>query len=151
MRRFTEHFPITLFKDSHQKGVKDMDFYIAQGISVLTAAVAIVMMQFKNMRLILLGQILANLLTAFTYFLLGGFSGAGICFIAIVQSVVMFFYNKKGKKTHLPVILGFVLLYIACSAYYFGSVIDIFSALAAVALLSALCRQNPRCRGSGMH
>jgi hypothetical protein len=45
----------------------------------LTGVVAVVMMQFKDMRKILIGQILANLLTASTYFLLGGFSGAGIC------------------------------------------------------------------------
>ena len=55
----------------------NMAFYLAQGISVLTALTAMVMMQFKSMKKILAGQIIANLLTASTYFLLGGFSGAG--------------------------------------------------------------------------
>ena len=84
-----------------------MEFYIAQGISVLTALTAIVGMQMKNMKAILLSQILANLFTASTYFLLNAFSGAGICLVAIVQAVVMFFYNRKNKTPVLG--RGFLL------------------------------------------
>ena len=109
-----------------------MEFYIAQGISVLTALVAVLMMQFKKMKWILAGQIVANLLTALTYLLLGGFSGAGICLLAILQSLVMFFYARKQKKPHLPVILLFIVLYVACSVYYYTSPIDICSGLGAV-------------------
>ena len=86
-----------------------MEFYLAQGISVLTGIVAVVMMQFKDMRKILIGQILANLLTASTYFLLGGFSGAGICLIAIVQTVTMFLYNLKERPPHRAVSALFIL------------------------------------------
>lgn len=109
-----------------------MEFYIAQGISILTAITAIITMRLKNMKGILIGQILANLFTSSTYFLLGGFSGAGICLLAIVQGVVMFFYEKNNKKPHNAVIAGFILLYIACSALYYEHFIDICSALAAV-------------------
>lgn len=109
-----------------------MEFYVAQGISILTGIVAVVMMQFKDMKKILAGQILANLLTAATYLLLGGFSGAGICLIAIVQTLTMFVYSLKNTPPHKAVIALFVLLYIACSAFYFRSAVDLFSALAAV-------------------
>ena len=78
-----------------------MEFYIAQGISIVTALVAILSMQLKNMKSILIFQITANLLAASTYFLLGGFSGAGISLIAIIQLIVMFFYNKKNIKPPL--------------------------------------------------
>lgn len=109
-----------------------MEFYIAQGISVVIGILAVIMMQFKSMTKILIFQILCNLLTAATYFLLGGFSGAGICVIAIVQSVTMFLYNIKNVAPHKPVILAFILLYIGCSAFYYKSPVDIFSALAAI-------------------
>lgn len=109
-----------------------MEFYLAQGISVLTGIVAVVMMQFKDMRKILIGQILANLLTASTYFLLGGFSGAGICLIAIVQTVTMFLYNLKNRPPHRAVSVLFILLYLACSAFYYKSPVDLFSAMAAI-------------------
>lgn len=120
-----------------------MEFYIAQGISVLTAVVAVLMMQFKKMSWILAGQILANLLTASTYFLLGGFSGAGMCLLAILQSVVMFCYAKKEKKPHLPVVIGFILLYVACSVYYYASPVDICSALAAVCFALSVVQTKP--------
>ena len=62
-----------------------MEFYIAQGISVLTSIVAIIMTQFKNMKNILIGQIIVNLLTASTYFLLGGISGAQLFIIKLLS------------------------------------------------------------------
>ena len=120
-----------------------MAFYIAQGISVLTALTAIVMMQFKSMKKILAGQILANLLTASTYFLLGGFSGAGICFAAIAQSVVMFLYDRKGKSPHPAVLAGFIALYVACSVIYYTSPIDILSAMAAVCFAVSIAQKKP--------
>jgi hypothetical protein len=117
-------------------------FYVAQGISVLTALTAMVMMQFRSMKKILAGQIVANLLTASTYFLLGGFSGAGICFVAIVQSVVMFLYDRKGKKPPLWVLGIFIALYLTCSAMYFSSFMDIVSALAAVCFAVSIAQQK---------
>ena len=119
-----------------------MSFYIAQAISVLTAAAAIITMQFKSMKNILIGQIVINLLAASTYFLLGGFSGAGICFIAIAQTITMFFYNVKNKKPHKAVIIGFILLYFACSAVYYTSPIDIISALAAICFALSIVQTN---------
>ena len=118
-------------------------FYVAQGISILTALIAMVSMQFKNMRLILAGQIAANLLTALTYLLLGGLSGAGICIIAIFQSVIMFIFNIKKIKPHLAVVIGFVLLYVACSIYYFTSFIDVFSMLAAICFALSVTQEKP--------
>ena len=75
------------------KKVVFMEFYIAQAISILTALIAIASMQMKTMKSILITQITANLLAASTYFLLGGFSGAGISLIAIIQLIVMYFYK----------------------------------------------------------
>ena len=121
----------------------DFVFYLAQGISVLTAIVAIFIMQFKSMRFILLGQIAVNVLTATTYFLLGGFSGAGICFIAIIQTVVMFVYDSKNVRPHIPVIIVFIISYVACSAYYFKSFIDVFSALAAIFFAISVTQKKP--------
>ena len=119
-----------------------MEFYIAQVISVLTTIVAIVMMQFKKMHWILLGQITANLLSGSTYLLLGGLSGAGISVVAVVQSVVMFLYNRRGRKPHLPVVIGFIVLYIACSVYYYTSPIDLCSSVAAVTFAVSIMQEN---------
>ena len=111
-----------------------MAFYIAQTISVLTAISAVIMMQFKNIKGILAGQIITNLLSATTYFLLGGLSGAGVCLVAIVQSVVMFCYSMNAHKPHLAVSITFIVAYLGCSVLYYQSPIDVLSAVAAVCL-----------------
>ena len=121
-----------------------IEFYIAQGISVLITIIAVLMMQFKSMTIILLGQISANLLTATTYFLLGGLSGAGICFIAIIQTVTMFVYNRKKKTPHIALILVFIALYIGCCIYYYQSIVDIFSALAAITFALSIAQQDSK-------
>lgn len=121
----------------------DLNFYIAQGITILTALTVIVSMQMKSMRGILIGQILANLFSASTYFLLGGFSGAGICLLAIVQAVSMFLYEQKGKTPHLALIITFIVLYITCSIIYYENFTDIFSAIAAVCYAISITQKNP--------
>ena len=78
-----------------------MEFYIAQGISVVTCVLAVITMQFKSMRGILIGQTIVNLTSVLTYVLLGGLSGAGICFVAILQSIVMYILNVKNIKPQL--------------------------------------------------
>lgn len=120
-----------------------MEYYIAQGISVLTTILSIFTMQLKSMKKILIGQTLVNLLVAVSYFLLDGLSGAGICFIAIFQGMVMYFYNVKGKKPHLWVIIGFIALYIACSAVYYEAFTDLFPAMAAVCFALSIVQQKP--------
>jgi hypothetical protein len=121
----------------------DIVFYIAQGISILNGVVAVAMMQFKDMKKILIGQILANLLTASTYFLLGGLSGAGVCFIAIFQTVVMFIYSVKKIPPHRWVIIGFILLYAVCSAIYYKSPVDLLSAAAVITYAMSVVQTKP--------
>ena len=120
-----------------------MEFYIAQGIGVITAIVAVFMMQLKNLKWILLCQLLANLLTAISYALLGGLSGAGISIIAIVQSIVMFFYNKKGRKPHLWVVGLFIISYVVCSIIYYKTFIDVFPAISAVCFAISISVTTP--------
>ena len=109
-----------------------MDFIIAQAISVLTTAFAVLSMQFKSMKHVLICQLICNLLCSTTYVLLGAYSGSLICLIAIVQCLVVFFYNKKRIQPHIAVILVFIALYIAASAILFQSFADVFSAMGAV-------------------
>ena len=72
--------------------------YVVNGISMITAVIAILSVQLKNMKGILATQLIGNTLAASTYFLMGGFTGAGVSIIAVVQTVVMYFYNAKDKS-----------------------------------------------------
>lgn len=118
-------------------------FYIAQGVSVVTAVIAILSAQLKNMKGILITQIIGNSLAASTYFLLGGFTGASVSIIATLQTVVMYFYNIKDKKPHIPVTLAFILAYVVNAVLTFGTLFDIFPAIAAVCFALAVAQTKP--------
>ena len=120
-----------------------MDTYIAYGFSVLTAILAIVMVQFRGMAMILIGHITTNLLTALSYVFVGGWSGSAICFTAITQSLIMFLYERKGIKPHLAVILLFIAAYITCSVLFYQSIFDIFSGAAAVCFALSIAQEKP--------
>ena len=120
-----------------------MEFYIAQGISVLTCILSIIISQCKEMKGILAGRILGNVLSATTYLLLGGLSGAGVCFIAIAHTVIMYIYNAKKIPPHKSVIVLFVALYIGCSAIYYSSPADIISGTAAVCFALSVVQTKP--------
>ena len=92
-------------------------FFIAQGISVITGIMAIVMMQLKSMRVILIFQILTNLFASSSYLFLDGKSGMLVSLLAVVCSVVMYFYNTKNRKPHLLVAALFIAAYVASAVY----------------------------------
>lgn len=110
-------------------------FFIAQGISVVTGILAILLMQFKNMKTILLFQIIVNLLASSNYLLLGGDTGAIVSALAILQSVVMFLYNRKQIKPHIAVIVAFICAYVTCSAYNIITTRDLMELLPAFAAI----------------
>ena len=123
-----------------------MQFIIAQGFSFLSAVAVIIGMQCKNMKMILLWQSLGNLAVALGYFLLGGISGGLICMFAVGQGVVMYLYNQKGRKPHTAVLVGFIVVSIACSAvtaYFSRSFAEIFSAVGALLYTLSIAQQRP--------
>lgn len=121
-------------------------YYVAQGISVVAGILAIIMMQQKNMKTILAFQIAVNLTASLNYLLLGGDSGAFISLLAIIQSIVIFIYNIKGKKPHLAVVIGFAVGYVAVSIYGIiakQSAIEILPAIAAICFCMCLVQEKP--------
>lgn len=125
---------------------EELAFYVAQGVSIFTGVLAIVMMQLKNMKTILLFQIIVNLTASLNYLLLGGDSGAFISLLAIIQSIVMFIYNTKKKKPHLMVVIAFIAAYASISGYNMissGELMGIFPAFAAVCFSISLVQEKP--------
>ena len=121
-------------------------FWLAQGISVIAGVLAIVMLQLKNMKIILLFQILINLIASTNYLLMDGGSGMLLSLVAIFHSIVMFFYNTKEIKPHVPVTVGFILIYFACSIYNLvitHDPMEILPAFAAFCFSMCLMQKKP--------
>ncbi len=93
-----------------------MEFWFAQIVGLVTTVVALVSVQFKDEKIILLGEIIANFLSALSFGLLGGLSGAWVCVLAAFQSTILFVLNKskspKRKKWKYIVSAVFAVAYI---------------------------------------
>ena len=121
-------------------------FWIAQGISVVTGILAILMMQLKNMKLILFFQIVVNFIASTNYLLMEGDTGMIVSLVAVLQSVVMYFYNKKQIKPHIPVTVAFISVYVGCSIYNIVTKLDpmeVLPAIAAFCFSMSLVQKKP--------
>ena len=121
----------------------DVAFYIAQAISIINTGIAMFSAQMKNMKAILFTQILANVIAAATCLLLGGLSGVGVSIIAVIQTVVMYFYNANGKKPNVAVTAVFILAYVLNAVFTFSTAFDVFPAIAAVCFALAVAQTKP--------
>ena len=119
-------------------------FWIAQSISVITALIAILSLQLKNMKAILVCQISANLLAGSTYILLGGLSGAGVSIIAVIQAIVMFVLKQKNIEPHFTVTLAFIAAFAAYSIWSYKSPLDLLPMGAAIFYSLSVAQKNPR-------
>ena len=121
-------------------------FWLAQGISVIAGVLAVVMLQLKNIKLMLLFQVLINLIGSANYLLMDGGSGMILSLVAIVHAIVMYFYNVRKKKPHLPVSIAFILVYFACAIYntvLTKDLMEILPAIAAFCFSMSLVQEKP--------
>jgi len=121
---------------------EQISFIFAQSISVITAALSALALQLKNMKQVLMLNIIANLLGALSFVLLGAYPGAAISSLAVFHVAIMYVYNKKGKKPGLPVIILFIILYILCSLLSYSSLLDILPVLAAACFAVGTAQEN---------
>lgn len=117
-------------------------FIAAQIIGILITVSSVIGMQFKDMKWVLMGQIVSNLLTALNLALLGGLSGAGICITATVHTVTVFLLKMKNRKFPAEMSIVFAAVYTLCSIAAYKSAFDILALVAA--LIYAMSVIQPR-------
>ena len=123
-----------------------MNFIIAQWLGIITTVVALLSVQFKRMELILIGQIVSNVLVALSYWLLGGLSGAWICILAAVQTLIIFFLDRsnlknKNRKKEMLLVL-FVMAYVIGTMIVYVDWRDIVAGVCAVLFVLAIVQSE---------
>lgn len=123
-----------------------MTFLIAQIIGVVTAIIAIGCVQFKNEKILLIGYFLSNILTATSCGLLGGLAGAWICLVAAVQTLIVYFVNKKdletARKGRRIVAAVFAVIYIVGTIITFSNWPDIVVCVCALLYTTTVVQEN---------
>lgn len=123
----------------------DWNFIIGQIISVLVLIVSVIVTAcFKNINYILIGEVVMNLLVALSFVFLGGWSGAWICIVATIQTLILFWCNKHqiSKQTRKILCLAFLAVYVVGTVVVYKSWADIISCLCAFLYVMAVISEN---------
>lgn len=121
-----------------------MNFMIAQCLGIITTVVALLSVQFKKVESILIGQIISNVLVALSFGLLGGLSGAWICILAAIQTLIIYFLDrsetpKKEQKKAVLLVL-FVIGYIVGTVIVYKGWGDIIAGICAILFVLAIAQ-----------
>ncbi len=120
-----------------------MTYYIGQALGVIVTIGAIVTLQLKNKKQMLLVSAGVNILAAFNILLLDSFSsGVIINLVAVLQIVLSLWHEKKNTDVTLPEKIIFLVLYVTGGALGFKSAIDILSIVAAVFYMLAMFQKK---------
>ena len=121
-------------------------FWVAQGISIVTGILAIVLKQMKEMKKILILEVVANSLAMLNYIFVGGDSGWIVSGIAVINAVVMLVYFLCNKKAPSLLVVVFLGIYITSSAVTLavkGDFMELLPACAAVCYSVSMMQKKP--------
>ena len=104
--------------------------YLAYIIGIFTTVVAVASMQFKNMKYVLVCQLICNSLLTAQYVIEGRVSVSGVVVLAVVQTIVSFFFAKKGKPFPVWLTCVFIVLYTVISVVMMKSYYDLITCVA---------------------
>ena len=122
-------------------------FITPAGIFGIIATIAVfASMQFKNIKTVLIIQLICNVSGMLSYFYdpeSGGTAGSIIFLVAVAQSAVFLFYRLFNKTEPSSLMWIFATLFVVSSAITFKNWYDIFAMLGALTCAIALAQKNP--------
>ena len=124
----------------------NMNFLIAQAMGIFSTVAAICCVQARTAGFILLGQFLANAFSGISYGLLGSLSGAWVCILAAVHSMLISVVNKledyRRKKWVTAISAVFSVAYVAGSVLTYAQWPDIISCICALLFVVTIAQRD---------
>lgn len=121
-------------------------FFIAQLCGIFSTIAAILCVQARTSGGVLLGQILANGFSGLSYGLLGSLSGAWVCILASVHSVLISFIRKLDgsvrNKWILVISVIFAVAYVTGSVMTFTRWPDVISCICALLFVVTIAQED---------
>ncbi len=117
-----------------------MNFIIGQFWGIVGLIVSVAMVQFRNLKHVLIGSILSNLMVGLSYAFLNGMSGAWICIVAAVQALVIFLINTYDLEVKKKNIISgiFAAIYVMGTIVVYQGWVDILSCMCAFLYVLAI-------------
>lgn len=107
-------------------------FIAAQIFGILVIIANVLSMQMKKKKQIIFMFVLANLFSAINFVLLESYSGAIICFFAIVQTYINKIFENREKRIPNIVIEIYIIISIILGAITFKNIIDILPIMCSI-------------------
>lgn len=104
--------------------------FLAYIIGIFTTIFAVASMQFKNMKYVLVCQLICNSLLTMQYVIEGRISVSGVVVLAVIQTIVRFFFDKKGKPFPVWLTCVFIVLFTVVSVVMMKSPYDLITCVA---------------------
>ena len=123
-----------------------MAFLIAQIAGGLSTVTALLCVQAKEAKMILLGQFICNLLSAACYGLLGSFSGAWVCILATIHTLLISLVNrnepiKRQKRVRIISVL-FSVAYILGTVWTYSNWPDVITGICALLFVMTISQEK---------
>lgn len=107
-------------------------FIIAQLFGILVIISNALSMQMKQKRHMITMFMIANLCSVINFILLKSYSGATICFFAIIQIFINYIFERKEKEVPKIVIAGYIIISILIGLITFNTYIDILPIISSI-------------------
>jgi len=120
----------------------DINFIIAQIFGALSMASSIISMQFKKRKNILIALLCLNLFAALNMVFLNSLSAAYITFFAILEMIINYLFERKGKDVPKSVVAIYIICNIIIGAFTFTGPLDIIPILAAIIFCFTILTKN---------
>lgn len=109
---------------------------------MLATITVLASMQFKNIKTVLIIQVICNLSGALSYLVLGQVSACSLYFVAVAESALFLAYRLCKKDAPKFWTWVFAAAFVTCSVVTYKTPADIISMLAAFTCALALAQKN---------
>lgn len=107
-------------------------FWIAQILGMIGTIINICAIQINKKKSILVLFMSANIVFGINFILLGSYSGGIICFIAAIQTVITYLFEKREKVFPKVLIPIYIIVAIICGLVSYQKWIDILPLLCSI-------------------
>lgn len=118
--------------------------YLTYAASFISLILGIIEPFAQKMQTVLILSFLSNFLVGISYFFTSSesTSGAVICFIACIQVIINYFFDRKEKKIPMALIVIYALSFIIVSIKVYSAWFDAFPLLQLCFMLQVWCRRK---------
>ncbi len=117
---------------------------ISYTLSFIATVLGIIEPFGKKMRDVLILNFLGNALVGISYLLVSQKSGAIICFVACVQVIINYCFDKKEKKIPAWIIGLYAIAFIVANIFVFAAWYDLFAFAASMLYVLSVAQNNPK-------